>query len=450
MKGTTLDTLSQQLPEPEGSPLWQSMRAILQPISYLEELRDRYGDIFRMRASAFPNTVVLSHPHAIQTLFTANPNGFDMPITNQLLQPLLGSQSLILQNGTTHQNRRKLMMPSLHGQCLQAYGRTIQEITQQAIDEWQPNRPFSMYKAMQKVSSQVILRVIFGLEEDNRYQYLRQLLTDILDIFESPLRSLPLFLPQLQKDLGAWSPWGKFVRHKQKIYTFLSDVIRERRLQPEQKDILSLLLLARDEAGKAMSEDELKDQLITMLFAGHETTASSLAWAFYWLYSRLEVREKVLEELADLAPDAEPMEIMKLSYLHAFCCETLRIYPSVPFSPARSIKIPFEIMGYDIPIGTNVQPCIYLLHHHSDLYPEPKIFRPERFLERQFSPYEYIPFGGGHRRCLGYAFAQFEMKLVLVKILQQAHLELIQKHPAKPVRRGMIFAPSGGVKMVIR
>ena len=445
---TSLKPASQPLPEVDGSPLWQSIRAVLQPIAYLEQLRDRYGDIFRMRASAFPQAVVLSDPEAIEAVFTADPNQFNTAIGNQLLQPLLGERSLVLLDGAAHRNRRKLMMPPFHGQQIQAYDQAMREIVQQVINQWMPDRPFSMYSAMQEISSRIVLRVVFGLEEGERYERLRQLLIEILDRFNSPWRSLPLFLPQLRQDWGAWSPWGRFVRIKQTIRELLSAEIRERRLQPGQKDVLSLLLLARDEAGEAMTEAELEDQLITLLFAGHETTSASLAWAFYWIYSLPEVQKKVLAELADLDIEADSREIAKLPYLHALCSETLRIYPVLIFAFGRLTKIPFQVLNYEIPPGLVLEPCIYLLHHRPDLYPEPKQFRPERFLERQFSPYEYIPFGGGNRRCLGYAFAQFEMKLVLAKILRQVNLELIQKSLARPIRRGFTLVPSGGVRMV--
>ncbi|MEO0378115.1 MAG: cytochrome P450, partial [Cyanobacteria bacterium P01_A01_bin.17] len=212
-----------------------------------------------------------------------------------------------------------------------------------------------------------------------------------------------------------------------------------------QDDVLSLLLMARDEDGSAMTDLELRDELMTLLFAGHETTASVLAWAIYWIHSQPEVKQKVMAELSDLGTDPDPMEVAKLPYLTAVCNEALRIYPVVLFTFGRILKQSHNFMGYHLEPGIMLAPCIYLLHHNPKLYPEPKTFRPERFLERQFSPYEFIPFGGSNRRCLGYTFALFELKVVLAKMLSSAKLELASDRPAVPVRRGVTFMPSEGV-----
>jgi cytochrome P450 len=260
-----------------------------------------------------------------------------------------------------------------------------------------------------------------------------------------------LFIKSLQKDLGAWSPWGGFLRQRQRLDELLYQEIRERKTQSEPlgEDILSLLISARDEAGGPMSDVELRDELMTMLFAGHETTA--LAWALYWIHYIPEVREKLLQELNSIdVENCDPAQITKLQYLNAVCCETLRIYPVLFFTFPRLVQAPMQLMGYNIPKGMILSPCIYLVHHRPDIYPEPKRFKPERFLERQFSPYEYLPFGGGNRRCIGTAFAMFEMKLVLAKVLSRYSLELAENSPVMPVRRGLTMAPAGGVRLVVK
>lgn len=256
----------------------------------------------------------------------------------------------------------------------------------------------------------------------------------------------------LQKDLGAWSPWGQFVRQKRLINNILSNEINERKNNPELmgEDILSLMLSVRDESGQPMEDKEIKDELMTMLFAGHETTASALAWAFYWIHYCPGVREKLIKELNSIEGNSDPNTIVKLPYLSAVVAETLRIYPVAIATFARQLKEPFEIMGYKFEAETIFSPCIYLTHHREDIYPEPKKFKPERFLEKQYSSYEYFPFGGGNRRCLGYAFALFEMKLVIATVLLQVELELLDKKPLKPSRRGVTFSPSGGVKMALK
>ncbi len=224
---------------------------------------------------------------------------------------------------------------------------------------------------------------------------------------------------------------------------------RRQKLDTESSDILTMLLLARDEAGEGMSDIELRDELMTLLLAGHETTATALAWAFYWIHHQPEICHKLLQELATLGDAPDPMTVIKLPYMNAVCCETLRIYPVVLIVSPREAKTPITIMGQEYPVGTALTPCIYLTHRREDLYPEPEQFKPERFLERQYSAYEFLPFGGSNRRCIGAAFAMFEMKLVLATILRNYNLVLADKQPVKPVRRSVTLAPAGGVKMAM-
>jgi cytochrome P450 family 110 len=260
-----------------------------------------------------------------------------------------------------------------------------------------------------------------------------------------------LFLSFLQKDLGSWSPWGRFLRQRQQIDELLYAEIAERRQQydPDRIDILSLLMAAKDEQGEAMSDRELRDELMTMLLAGHETTASAMAWGLYWIHHVPQVREKLLQELDSLGESPNPMTVARLPYLTAVCNETLRLYPVAMLTFPRVAQERVELLGHQLEPGTTVGGCIYLLHQREDLYPHPKQFKPERFLEGQFSPYEFMPFGGGVRRCVGEALAQLEMKLVLATILSRYQLELFDNRPEKPRRRGITLAPAYGVKMVM-
>ncbi len=434
------------------SPLWlQTIQGIFSPMEFMEATRERCGDTFIIRSPGFPPTVVLSHPQAIQEVFTADPSVFDTATSNKILQPLLGQYSLLQLDGAPHQRRRKLLMPPFHGERMRAYGQIICDITQEVMSQWTIGKPFSVRSSTQEISLRVILRAVFGIDEGERFEQLRQLLGSLMESFNSPWRSSFLLLKFLQRDLGQWSPWGHFLRQKQQVNELLIAEIRARQSQPNSsgEDILSLMMSARDEDGQPMTEAELRDELMTLLFAGHETTASALAWAFYWIHHLPEVREKLLQELNMLGQDADPNAIFKLPYLNAVCSETLRLYPIVLFTFGRTVKSPIQIMGYQFEPGTALAPCIYLTHHREDIYPESKRFKPERFLERQFSPYEFLPFGGGNRRCLGYAFALFEMKLVLATVLSQVELALADNRPVKPVRRGITFSPSGGVRMVL-
>ncbi len=295
----------------------------------------------------------------------------------------------------------------------------------------------------------MILRAVFGINKGVYYNELGKRFSQFLDLFNSPIYTTTLFLPFLQKNLGKWSPWGNFKYQQQAIYTLLEQEIEQRKEVKNGEDILSLLLSATDEEGHHLSKAEIMDELVTLLFAGHETTASSLAWAFYWVHSQPEVYHNLMDELATINPETDPTEIAKLPYLSAVVSESLRIYPSVIFAFGRTLKTPLEFMGYALEKGLTLVPSIYLVHHHPDIYPDSKKFKPERFLERQFSPYEFIPFAGSNRRCLGYALALYEMKLVLATVLKQVDLTLANPRPILPVRRGFTLSPSGGVKMKI-
>jgi cytochrome P450 len=395
--------------------------------------------------------VYFSNPKAIQQIFNADPKLFGTNSANSILLPLLGEHSLILLGGERHQRQRRLLMPPFHGDRLRTYGQLICTITEQVISQWKVGEAFTVRASMQEISLQVILSAVFGLHEGQRFDQLREILTSLLDSVGSPLSSLLLFFPSLQKDWGPLSPWGRFLRLKQQIDQLLIAEIQARRKQadPNRDDILSLLIAARDEAGQPMSDAELRDELLTLLFAGHETTASALAWALYWIDHLPEVQSTLLHELNTLPPDSDPSAIARLPYLTGVCQETLRIYPIAINTFPRVTKSSIEIMGYQFEPGTVLLPSIYLTHQREDIYPEPKLFKPERFLERQFSPYEYLPFGGGDRRCIGLAFAQFEMKLVLATILSRCELKLASNRPIKPTRRGLTVAPPGNMQMVI-
>ena len=227
-------------------------------------------------------------------------------------------------------------------------------------------------------------------------------------------------------------------------------MLRERRAELDQnrQDILSLMMAARYDDGQGMSDEELHDELMTLLVAGHETTASALTWAFYWIDRLPEVREKLLQELNTLGVNTDLSSVAKLPYLTAVYQETLRIYPIVMTAFPRIVKTPITIMGYELREGMVIVPSIYLAHHREEVYPQSKQFKPERFLERQYSPYEYLPFGGGNRRCIGMAFAQYEMKIVLATVLSEFQVSLVNKRPVRPVRRGLTLAAPAGMLMV--
>ncbi|HAX89477.1 MAG TPA: cytochrome P450 [Cyanobacteria bacterium UBA11370] len=445
------NTITKFPPGPRVPRFIQTWRGILSPKKYLEKAVLDYGDLYTAQFSGFPTQVVVSNPQAIQEIFTADSKLFESAPTNKILQPIVGDYSVILMDGDRHLHQRRLLMPPFHGERMRTYGNLICNIAEQVISQCQIGQTFTARSVMQNISLRVILGAVFGVNEGERFDQLRTLLTEMLDTFNNPLSSSVLFIKVLQQDLGAWSPWGYFLRKRQEIDQILYAEIRERRSEnnSSREDILSLLMSARDEEGQPMTDVELRDELMTLLFAGHETTATALAWSLYWIHHHPEVHEKLLKEIEAIAP-TDTTTISQLPYLNAVCSETLRIYPIAWFAFARILKAPLQILNYEFPAGTVLSPCIYLIHHRPDIYPEPDCFKPERFLERQFSPYEYFPFGGGNRRCLGMAFALFEMKLVLTTLLSRYSMALGNNHPVHPVRRGLTFAPSGGVRMVLK
>jgi cytochrome P450 len=342
-------------------------------------------------------------------------------------------------------------MPPFHGDRMRGYGQTICSLTEQVFSQLTPGTNFSARNVIQNISIEVILNVVFGIHGGERFHKLKQLITEWMDSFTSPFVSSLLFFPFLRKNLGAWSPWGYFRRLHEQIDQLIYAEIRERRSQydPDRTDILTLLMSARDENGQEMSDKELHDELITLLVAGHETTATAISWALYWVHKQPAILEKLLSELDSLGDSSELMNIFKLPYLTAVCNETLRIYPVAMLTVPREVKEPVELMGYQLEPGTRVYGCIYLTHHREDLYPNSQEFKPERFLERQYTAYEFFPFGGGSRRCIGEALAMLEMKLVLANIIANYQLELADNQPVKPQRRGVTIAPAGGVNMVL-
>lgn len=428
----------------------QLIQWIGDPLAYMDRYAKEYGDIFTTRWGKLDPFVMISNPQGMQEMLTST--AFEAPgSANGILKPMLGENSMILLSGDRHKRQRQLLMPPFHGDRMRNYSEKICAIASEVISNQAIGTPFSTRSVMQEITMRVILHTVFGLDRGPRFQKLRPLLGEMLDMTGSPLSSSILFFDWMQQDLGPWSPWGRMMQRQRQIDELLFAEIEERRAQPEcdRTDILSLMMGAIDENGQPMTREELRDELLTLLFAGHETTATALAWAFYWIHQIPAVREKLLQEIDTLGENPDPMAIFRLPYLTAVCNETLRIYPVGMLTFPRVVREPVSLMGYQLEPGTTVVGSIYLTHRRQDLYPNPLEFRPERFLERQFSPYEYLPFGGGTRRCIGLALAQLEMKLVLAVILRDYNLALADQHPVRAKRRGVTLGPAGGVKMAI-
>lgn len=436
-------------PGPKQPAFLQILRWIRHPIAFMEECARRYGDCFTIRFPFGPGTLVFfSNPEAIKEIFTGDPDQLRAGEANVVVRPLLGQNSLLLLDGARHLHERRLMMPPFHGERMQVYSEVMREITDRAIERWPVGQPFAIHPTMQQITLNVILRTVFGIDESATLARLRDLLTEVLARGANPLTLLPWF----QIDLGPRSPWGRLVRLRREIDELLFAEFARRRAEGRagHEDVLAMLIEARDESGQPMTDLQLRDELMTLLVAGHETTATSLAWMFYRILNRAEVLENLRAELRRVVGfgPLTPQHIAKLEYLDATIKETQRLNPILPIV-SRLLKSPARIGGRDLPAGIGVAPCIYLTHHRSDLWPNPTQFTPERFLGKKPSPYEFFPFGGGIRHCLGAAFATYEMKIVLAEILLHTKLRAAPGHTIRVVRRAITFAPSEGMPVIL-
>jgi cytochrome P450 len=441
---------------PQSAPLVQMVQWIADPLGYMETATQRYGDIFTAKVGwDLSPHVFVSNPQAIEQIFTSESKQFSPfnETRNNFLKSFFGDHSITRVEGNRHRRQRQLLMPPFHGDRLRSYRTQICSITERVMSQLAQNKPFQARDAMLDISLEVIFQVVFGLQSGERSERLKQLLGGWLDALSSSAAAILLILPFLQKDLGPLSPWGYFQNLKKELSELLYAEIRERRQQydPSPTNIMTLLLSVKDEAGVGMTDEELYDELLTLLLVGHETTAIAMTWMMYWVHHQPEVRHKLLEELDSLGDSPDPMTVSRLPYLTAVCSESLRIYPTVFINVPYQVREPVELMGYPLEPGTNVVPSIYLMHHRQDLYSDPDRFKPERFLDRKFSPYEYLPFGGGSRRCIGVALAELEMKLVLATIMSRYELALSDSRPVRPQNRlNFLLAPQGGVKMVLK
>jgi cytochrome P450 family 110 len=442
------------LPIGSSTPaLIQTLSLVADPIAFFDRQSAQYGDTFTTRVLGLnsPPVVFLSHPDAIQAVFTTLADAFEFGKVTHVFRPLVGNESLIMQQGARHQRQRQLLMPALHREQLHSQGHLIAQLAQRRMIEWEVGQTITPRSEMSEISLQVILQVVFGLVPGVRYERLKQLLAQLLEAITSPLYSTQFFFPIFQQNLGAWSPWGKFLQQMAQIDELIYAEIHDRHSHSLQNrtDILSVLMTAEDEKGESMSDQELRDQLMTLLLLGHETTASGLTWAFYWLHRNPECLSRLRQEVEELGENPDPVALSQAPYLTAVCKEALRIYPIALISQPRKVKRTIELEGYTYEPGTILIPSIYLAHRREATYEASDQFRPERFLERKFSAYEYLPFGGGSRSCVGMALSMFEMKLVLATVLSWYEFESTLTHDIRPARRGITFVPPDSFQLKV-
>ena len=422
-------------PGPRAPAAVQTAWLVARPVQFFESCRRRYGETFTARVLRVGPMVFISDPPSLKRLFGADRQNTIAPGRNVVLAPVLGRRSLLLLEGEKHLRRRKLMLPPFHGERMRAYEGVIAEATERELASWPIGQAFRLHPAMQRITLEVILRAVFGVENDERRQELRRDLVEILATTQSP-RAIGLTIAWLSR-LPSYRRVARMLADADRI---LLAEVTERRADPElasRQDILSLLVAARFDDGSWMSDGELRDQLMTLLMAGHETTATALAWAFDLLFRAPAKLERLRAELADGGHE----------YLDAVIEETLRVRPVVPFV-GRRLHSAAEFAGHELPAGTVVMPAIYLAHTREDVYPDPHAFRPERFLNGGPDTYGWIPFGGGTRRCIGAAFAQFEMRVVLATVLRGTRLRPATDRPERIARRNVTLSPRGGTPAI--
>jgi cytochrome P450 len=420
-------------PGPTAGPVRQTMRWLARPIALLEDCRRTYGDAFSLNFLGFRSPLVfVSHPEAVKALYSERGHGLP-PGRSLSLRPIVGDRSVLLLEGSDHLSRRKLMLPPFHGERMRAYEPIMREAAAREIERWPDSEPFAVHPSMQAITLEVILRAVFGVERRD----LADLLRELLRLTASAQLQ---FLVLLARRVGGPDPLARFDVLTAQIDKILLAEIAERRADPEtakRADICSLLVEARFEDGEPMDDREIRDQLLTLLVAGHETTATALAWTLDLLAHHPEALERLTQEV-DAGGDA---------YLRAVIAESLRLRPVVPLA-GRRLSSDMRVDGLDLPAGTDVTPAIWLTHTRADTYPEPYAFRPERFLNGAPSTYAWIPFGGGIRRCLGAAFAEMEMRVVLAEIVRRRVPRAASQHAERVARRNVTFSPRNGTRIL--
>jgi cytochrome P450 family 135 len=412
-------------------------RFALWPLQTLQAWRTRYGDVFTVRIAGFGTGVYVVDPDAIRELFTGDQSDLRAGEANSFMEPVLGAHSVLVLDGPEHLRQRKLLLPPFQGSRVERFREVTRDVAEREIATWRAGERLVVRERMRSVTFEVICRAVFGVTAPERVERLREKLVAVID--SSPLY---MVVGAARADLGPLSPGGKFTRRLRAADVALEEEIERRRREPdleERTDVLSLLLRARDERGRGMTVRELRDELFTMLGAGHETTATGLAFAFELLLRNPAVYERLREEIAAGESD---------EYLDAVVKETLRLRPVID-AAERTLTVPRTVAGWELPAGVKVYPGIALVHLREDLYPEAQRFRPERFVDEGAESYSWLPFGGGIRRCIGAALAQAEMAEVLRVAVPALELRPVRERADPVVLRGITLAPKHGVEVTV-
>lgn len=448
-------------PGPALATAVQTWHWLRRPLPFLDECAARFGDVFTINLLGFHGIVLSADPELNREVFGGDPQVLQAGQANLPLKPFLGANSLLMLDGAEHQRQRRMMTPAFHSDRVHAYGRAMIEAARASLPRWPLQRRFSLHQQMQEITLQIIVRTVFGFQEGPQAERIAAVLTQALDLAAWP----GMLLPLMQHELGPLrriTPWGRFQALFRNADAMLAEEVARRRAasghstSEDSADAMALLLAARDERGQPLSFAELRDELITLLVAGHETTATALCWAFVFLLRDPPLHERLLEELRGLGADPTPERVARLPLLDATVREALRLQPVVPLV-GRVLSQPLTLRGRALPAGAMIAPSIYLTQRRNDLYPRADHFWPDRFLQprgedtgvgRAPGPGEWLPFGGGTRRCLGAAFATYEMKMVLATLLPRVTLRLWPGATYHAARRSVTLTPADGTPVL--
>ena len=426
---------------PEGSRLpgsAQSLQWFRDPVRFMERNRERHGPVFSVRLGPLRRCSFIAEPATAWQVLTGNPELMRMGSTNGIFRPVLGNDSLFLLDGEKHKRHRALLMPAFHRGSVRRFSSLVGELAAREVAGWPLGTAFPIQERMRAITLEMIFRVVVGTAGGSRDDALRESIHDLLDLVQNPIAVLPAF----QRELGGRSPFGRLMTIVEGIDRLLRDEISERRSDPgaaERDDVLSMLVRPKSHEDGFLSDREVRDELLTMLIAGHETTATALSWCFERLLRHPDVHRRLLDELEGGADDA---------LLDAVIRESLRQRPVLPIT-ARKLTRPVELGGYVFPKGWTLMPCIYLIHNDPEVFPRPELFDPDRFLAGDApSSRVWLPFGAGPRHCIGSGLAMMAIKVIMRTMLTRVELRPERSDPERIVRRNFTLGPEFGARVV--
>ena len=430
-------------PGPRIAPL-QTALYMRDPVGYTRRARERYGDLVTLPVMNGLLVLTMTSEGAREMLSIPSER-FGESFGAAALSPVLGDGSLMLLLGARHGTERRLLSPTFHGNRMRALAPTVRVATEERMDGWRDGHTPRLLEEMQAISIDVIIRAALGVHEPERRERFRLAIGKAVNDANPAL----FFFRGLQRPFGGFGPWARFLEHRDLLRQLLAEEITAARRQPadERPDILARLAHARREDGSPFSDDEIRDHLVTLLVAGYETTANALAWTLYEVSRHPEINDWLLDEISSAGDDTE--SLARLPALEATAREGLRLHPIIAefFRPVRE---PTSFQGFNVPTGTVLAASVLEIHRDESLYPQAETFRPSRFLERRFAPHEFAAFGGGHRHCLGAAFALSEMCIVLGTVLPRYRFEFPSSKPLAIERRNVTLAPEGGAVVTLR